>query len=214
MPQFIIIEQSCRHIRINDECDFVDFLSSFSDRDPEIYNLNLSGIIWTILIFRIDNNFKSKFQKYISSSTNIINPYIKKFYYEYISPLADPEHIILTSISPNNQFPENYIGIIIDLFSISLEKYNSNISNDFNGCLQKALTQMQPFLSSFGNILQNYTLYDSDDKGKIGESDRNKRKCRFCGNTIKDGTTFSNKAHIIPEAFGNKKFICNEECDK
>lgn len=99
------------------------------------------------------------------------------------------------------------------MLSLSLKEYNSSKSNVFSKCLDNALLKLNPFLSSFGTILQNYTLYDSDGKGKIGESDRNKRKCRFCGKTMEDGVKFSNKAHIIPEAFGNKKFICNEECD-
>ncbi len=49
----------------------------------------------------------------------------------------------------------------------------------------------------------------------VGESEKSKRKCIYCGGFQGDRnhTTFKEKAHAIPEALGNKKFIQNEECD-
>ncbi len=44
---------------------------------------------------------------------------------------------------------------------------------------------------------------------KVGEVDKSKRICRFCG---ADGP-FKYVAHAIPEALGNTLLICNEECD-
>lgn len=213
MPEFVFIRQAEGSIHINTDFIFFKFLSEFCDDTPESYNVKLSGINWKIVIFNINKNFKNKFQGYISNSSNGISPYIKKFYYEYIRPLAEPEYVIIAFINAHDQIPKNYISVVEYLLSLSLEEYNSSKTNDFEKCLKNALTQIKPFLTSFGPILQNYTYYVSNGKGKIGESDRNKRKCRFCGKTMEDGVKFSNKAHIIPEAFGNKKFICNEECD-
>lgn len=47
---------------------------------------------------------------------------------------------------------------------------------------------------------------------KIGEPDKNKRVCRFCGTTGKEH--FKEDAHAIVEALGNKLLFCNEECDQ
>lgn len=48
---------------------------------------------------------------------------------------------------------------------------------------------------------------------KVGELERSKRVCRFCGRKIPD-TTFDKDAHTVPESIGgNKNLICYEECD-
>lgn len=45
-----------------------------------------------------------------------------------------------------------------------------------------------------------------------GETDREKRVCRFCG---KSGNgLFTEHSHAVQEALGNKLLFCNEECDK
>lgn len=44
----------------------------------------------------------------------------------------------------------------------------------------------------------------------VGEQDKNKRICRFCR---KPGRDYKDVAHAIPEALGNTKLFCNEECD-
>lgn len=46
----------------------------------------------------------------------------------------------------------------------------------------------------------------------IGEAERSKRICRFCGLKMPE-TTFKNKSHSISEALGNKNIITNDECD-
>lgn len=49
---------------------------------------------------------------------------------------------------------------------------------------------------------------------KIGERERSKRICRFCGRDSQH-TTFKNDAHIIPQSLGGtKELICYEECDE
>lgn len=48
-------------------------------------------------------------------------------------------------------------------------------------------------------------------KEVIGEPDKAKRICRFCGES---GKPYSHISHAIPEAIGNKLLICAEECDK
>ncbi|WP_040565884.1 HNH endonuclease [Peptostreptococcus stomatis] len=47
----------------------------------------------------------------------------------------------------------------------------------------------------------------------MGEVVKENRRCIYCGNDIKNGATFKDIAHAIPEALGNIKFFQNEECD-
>lgn len=47
----------------------------------------------------------------------------------------------------------------------------------------------------------------------IGDPAKN-RQCRFCGRTIKDGATFTNRSHAISEGLGNHGVFCLDECDQ
>ncbi|WP_343565579.1 HNH endonuclease, partial [Kiloniella sp. b19] len=49
--------------------------------------------------------------------------------------------------------------------------------------------------------------------GRSGEPKKNKRVCRFCSRDIREGASFKNRAHVLPEAIGNKKIFSHEECD-
>lgn len=64
-------------------------------------------------------------------------------------------------------------------------------------------------------IIDNYEIihYENGEKQvKIGESEKSKRRCRFCGKMMPD-VTYREVAHAISEALGNKSIIANEECD-
>ena len=64
------------------------------------------------------------------------------------------------------------------------------------------------------DLLLNYDLkiFDKTTQKRIGEKDKAKRICRFCGKKSPE-VSFKNEAHAISEALGNKKIILNEECD-
>lgn len=66
----------------------------------------------------------------------------------------------------------------------------------------------------FGELMDQYEIFafDESTRKKIGESDKNKRICRFCGKASGE-VTFRKIAHSISEALGNKKIITNDECD-
>jgi len=68
----------------------------------------------------------------------------------------------------------------------------------------------------FENIWHNYELFITreDSRQLIGEHDRSKRVCRFCGRTMADGAFFRKEAHAITEGLGNKTVILMEECDE
>ena len=55
--------------------------------------------------------------------------------------------------------------------------------------------------------------FDGSQRVRIGEYDKDRRVCRFCGHSS-PGTSFKQKAHAISEALGNKGLVCLEECDE
>jgi len=68
----------------------------------------------------------------------------------------------------------------------------------------------------FDCIKKNYEIItfnlEKSGKIKIGEHNKSKRICRFCGRKQPE-VKFKKEAHAISEALGNKKLICLEECD-
>lgn len=66
----------------------------------------------------------------------------------------------------------------------------------------------------FKELWQQYDLYvfDKNTKQTIGEKDKSKRVCRFCGKKSPE-VTFKSVAHAVSEALGNKEIVLNEECD-
>lgn len=66
----------------------------------------------------------------------------------------------------------------------------------------------------FKDFWLNYELkvFDKNTKATIGEKDKTKRVCRFCGKKAPE-VTFKSVGHAISEALGNKEIILNEECD-
>lgn len=64
-------------------------------------------------------------------------------------------------------------------------------------------------------ISSNYHIFgwgQSEKRVYVGEFDKNKRVCRFCGKKPIE-VTFRDRAHAISEGLGNTKLFCNEECD-
>lgn len=65
-----------------------------------------------------------------------------------------------------------------------------------------------------GEIANFYNIYYWGDKtAYIGETDKKKRVCRFCGEASSKIVTFKKDAHAISHSLGNKFLYCNEECD-
>lgn len=73
------------------------------------------------------------------------------------------------------------------------------------------------YLTRWGLISTQYRHfafgYDGFKRTVIGEGDKKKRVCRFCGKQMPE-VTFGDVAHAISEGLGNKELICNEECDE
>ena len=74
--------------------------------------------------------------------------------------------------------------------------------------------EAEKFEEIFHDLFQEYFRFEFDKYSKktIGELNKDRRVCRFCG-LRQPATTFKNEAHAISEALGNKQIIQNEECD-
>ena len=76
-----------------------------------------------------------------------------------------------------------------------------------------------PDLGKIAPFLYNHyelRVFDGspENRKRIGEKDKSKRVCRFCGRDITmPNVKFTKKAHAISESLGNKGLICLEECD-
>lgn len=72
------------------------------------------------------------------------------------------------------------------------------------------------YLSQWGELTTSYRHYAFGYDGiriAVGEGDKTKRICRFCGGKLPH-VKFKDVAHAISEGLGNKLLICNEECDE
>lgn len=104
-------------------------------------------------------------------------------------------------------FPDSELSTQESLsLSIALRSLNHNVDYD---------AEMIKHIEFFKCILANYNMFPftGEKRFAIGEPNKTKRVCRFCGKSQPD-TTFRNVAHSISEAFGNKNIITNDECDE
>lgn len=72
------------------------------------------------------------------------------------------------------------------------------------------------YLFTWGRIstrFRHYAFGYDNLKTIVGEGDKKKRVCRFCGQKHPD-VKFKSVAHAISEGLGNKLLLCNEECDE
>ena len=71
-------------------------------------------------------------------------------------------------------------------------------------------------LSQIYELFTQYRTFSFDGEGEkvyIGERDKEKRVCRFCGKKIPEVSFSGSKSHAISEFLGNKSLICLEECN-
>ncbi|MHB0897662.1 MAG: HNH endonuclease [Spirochaetales bacterium] len=112
-------------------------------------------------------------------------------------------------------FPEIKFNVKqIITFNESLRLLNKGIPLDK---LEEELKKpIEEFESIFKEILENYEINVIEPRKKkiFGEIDKEKRICKYCGKSNKNGASFKEEAHAIPESLGNRTIISAEECDE
>ena len=125
-----------------------------------------------------------------------------------LDKIVEGEYFYTSNNSTHTTEQSLFIGNLVDSYN------NSTNEEETAENFTKLTEQMN---DHFGELLKNYELkiFDSTQNIKIGESDRKKRICRFCGNGMntETKTEFTLKAHAFSEALGNKSIVLNEECD-
>lgn len=86
-----------------------------------------------------------------------------------------------------------------------------NILSSLNG-VPVSQDSMQNIKDNFRCIFDNYEMISATPPHKVGEPQKDKRVCRFCGKSMPE-TSFKQKGHAISEGLGNKTIVLNEECD-
>lgn len=99
----------------------------------------------------------------------------------------------------------------------SLKYYNQNYDHDFVHKKMMPYLEFNEFSENIiAKIREEYEInfYRFKKKTYLGEKDKKKRVCRFCGKSMEEGAKFVNEAHSIPAFMGNKTLFQNEECDE
>ncbi len=170
---------------------FNDFMSAFiTDIDYENFTIKINSLQQNTKEFR--EKLDLFIQKYKNNKPEIqkLNTYFKDF-------VEDEYFFFLPNcMLPKEQINQLYTYLIAMRDNIDYEILSKQMDTDF------------------AELFNNYDInvFGEHTKNKIGESNKSKRICRFCG---KDSSkvTFKKVAHTISEALENKKIVTNDECD-
>ena len=118
----------------------------------------------------------------------------------FISRLSDNEYFFILNADVSNDYER--LSAIQTLDNVS-DLYNRELF--FNGVHGQLL--------AYAEIGSKYNVYAygiDESPVYVGEQDKSNRICRFCRKPKKE---YKDVAHAIPEALGNTKLFCYEECD-
>lgn len=118
----------------------------------------------------------------------------------FVSKLSEGEYFFILNADVSNDYER--LSAIQTLDKVS-NLYNRDIFLD--GVRRQLFT--------YDQISSKYNLYAygiDESPVYVGEQNKSKRICRFCQ---KPQRNYKDVAHAIPEALGNTKLFCNEECD-
>ena len=102
-----------------------------------------------------------------------------------------------------------------DVLEKSLVYYNQGCCQEEIACkIGDYISELSFAKDMLNSMPYTITIIVPGKKVIVGERDKSRRKCIYCGGTqVEENASFKEKAHAIPEALGNKNFIQNEECD-
>lgn len=191
---FLALSRST-NLEIKSETDLDTIISDFiyifaKEIDYDNYKISIEPLQQNTKIFKqkIDDLVK----KYKSSE-----PKIQQLN-SYFQDLKDDEYFFF--------FPNTNIST-----EQSSQYYNYLIAKESNEDFEELTKKIDDL---FGILREKYEIiaFDENTRNKIGEPNKSKRVCRFCGKTNGE-VTFRKVAHSISEALGNKKIVTNDECD-
>ncbi len=137
-----------------------------------------------------------------------IDSYVKK--YQSITPQVNKLKQIVSNMNEGEFYlllPNQVFGTsqLMD-YHIKLKSLNENVDSQ---------PMSDQFRDLFGCVWRNYdtSSFGNSHRQTIGEPNKRKRVCRFCGRA-NPAVNFIRKAHAISEALGNKNLVLNEECDE
>jgi len=119
----------------------------------------------------------------------------------FLNALEDGE-TFLVSVNENDEFDSE--SAFMAVFALNNSSEKTALFED----LKSALTN----LHAKYNVIA-ITPDMSIERRALGEYQKDKRRCIYCGKTQSEGATFRNKSHAISESLGNKTIIHFEECD-
>ncbi len=118
----------------------------------------------------------------------------------FVSRLMEGEYFFILNADEADDYER--LAVVQALDSVDDARDRNHLINTLCGILR-----------SYTDVRSKYDIYvygiDSSSV-YVGEPDKEKRICRFCK---KPQMNYKDVAHAIPEALGNTKLFCNEECD-
>ena len=158
-------------------------------------------------IQKMNDNIRERYNHFVTKYNNKV-PILNRLK-SHLDQIPNDEYFFIST--KDSYTAENIIFIqnLLDAYNASEDKY-------VRAEILKKQSKIQNLI--FKEMLTKYELlvFDSEQTISIGESDREKRKCRFCGNDENSNVkaTFRKKAHAFSEALGNKSIVLYEECDE
>ncbi|WP_028973934.1 HNH endonuclease [Spirochaeta cellobiosiphila] len=150
---------------------------------------------------------KKELLKMLQEASNYYGKRILKIY-SLLSDIEDDKKFSFAVTS--DEFEEELIdNIQIQLKFMNMDLEGIELIDAIENYIKLKDEIDTKFLSKY-----NMIHYDGSKTVKIGEQDKKKRVCRFCGKSIVKGKSFNSIAHVIPESLGNKKIFCHDECDQ
>ena len=177
---------------------YLDLLSIFSVFDYKNHRINFC------CLHKMNKNIKDKVKE-LTSMYEQKNMQVRRIF-QYFNEIADSEYFYV--FLGNDFSPEEILGIFECINLLNSGVPEERLVDE----LKKPLEQQR---SLFSEIFANYdiSVYSPKKKYVYGNSDKSKRKCKYCGRTIINGATYNEEAHAIPESLGNKTIISADECD-
>ena len=176
--------------------EFYSKMQSFWDKCKYYEGSSYAGII------SYDASFKERLGQLISELKKVNKKVLR--IQSFFNRIPDVNKFAV--VTYNDRLLENKtINIYTNLYHLRCIERGIDYNNGFHRSFMMH--------EGFAIIAYDAYYYDNWQIGliKVGEQDPDNRICRFCGRS-KPEASFRKDAHAIPEALGNTKFFCREEC--